>query len=120
MKSLMKQIAIAFVITSLAAVSAFAKTRKEAISLTSNTTVNGTLVKKGNYELRFDEEKGELSIVKDNKVVAQATTTAEKRDAKARRFELRLSGTGEERQLTGIAFAGQDQNFVLSSSAASN
>jgi hypothetical protein len=43
MKSLIKQIGIAFVIASLAAVSAFAKTRKESITLATNTTVNGTL-----------------------------------------------------------------------------
>ena len=119
MKTLMKQIAIAFVIASLAAVSAFAKTRKESITLTSNTTVNGTLVKKGTYQLKYDDEKGELSIMKDNKVIAQATTTVEKRDGKARDFELRMSGSGSERQLTGIAFAGSDQNIQLSSSSAS-
>jgi hypothetical protein len=119
MKSLIKQIGIAFVITSLTAVSAFAKTRKESITLTSNTTVNGTLVKKGTYDLKFDEEKGELSIIKSGKVIAQASTTTEKRDGKARQFELRLSGSGEEQQLVGIAFPGADQNFVINGAAAS-
>ena len=120
MKTLMKQIAIAFVIASLTAISAFAKTKKESITLTSNTTINGTLVKKGTYQLKFDDEKGELSIMKDNKVIAQASTTMEKRDGKAREFELRLSGTGSERELIGIAFAGSDQNIRLNSSSASN
>ena len=83
MKTLIKQIGIALVIISLAAVSVVAKTRKESISFTSNTTVNGTLVKKGTYQLKFDDEKGELSIVKDGKVIAQASTTSEKREAKA-------------------------------------
>jgi hypothetical protein len=120
MKSLLTKIGIAFVITSLTAVSAFAKTRKESITLTTNTTVNGTLVKSGTYQLRFDDEKGELSIMKDGKVIAKSSTTSEKRDSKAaRQFELRLSGSGEEKQLIGIAFAGADQNIVLNGSSAS-
>ena len=119
MKSVIKRIGIALVITSLTAVTAFAKTRKESITLPTNTTVNGTLVKSGTYELKFDDEKGELSIVKNGKVVAQAGTTTEKRDGKARKFELRLTGAGKEKQLVGIAFAGSDQNIVLNGSSAS-
>lgn len=119
MKSLIKQIGIAFVIASLAAVSAFAKTRKESITLATNTTVNGTLVKSGTYDLKFDDEKGELSIVKNGKVLAQASTTTAKRDAKAQKFELQLTGTGKERQLVGIAFAGAEQNIVLNGPSAS-
>ena len=120
MKSLIKQISIALVIASLAAVSAFAKTRKESITLATNTTVSGTLVKSGTYDLKFDDEKGQLSIMKNGKVVAQASTTTEKRDGKARKFELRLTGAGEAKQLVGIAFAGSEQNFVLNGSSASN
>lgn len=120
MKSLIKQIGIALVITSLTAVSAFAKVRKESITLSTNTTVNGTLVKSGTYQLKFDEEKGELSILKDGKVIAQSGTTTEKRESKAsRQFELRLTGSGAEKQLVGISFAGADQNIVLNGSSAS-
>lgn len=119
MKSLIKQVSIALVMLSLAAVSVVAKTRKESISFTSNTTVNGTLVKKGTYQLKFDDEKGELSIVKDGKVIAQASTTSAKREAKAAKFELQLSGSGAERQLVGIAFGGTDQNFVINGASAS-
>jgi hypothetical protein len=120
MKSLLKKIGVALVITSLAAVSAFAKVRKESITLSTNTTVNGTLVKSGTYQLKFDDEKGELAIVKDGKVLAQSSTTSEKRDSKAsRQFELRLVGSGEEKQLVGISFAGSDQNIVLNGSSAS-
>ena len=120
MKSLIKQASISLVILSLAAVSVVAKTRKESISFTSNTTVNGTLVKKGTYQLKFDDEKGELAVIKDGKVVAQATTTTAKRDAKAQEFELQLSGLGAEKKLIGVAFAGENQNIVITGASASN
>ncbi len=119
MKSSLKQIAIALVITSLMAISAFAKTRKESVTLPSDTTINGTLVKSGTYDLKFDEANGELSIIKSGKVIARATTTSEKRDAKARKFELRMTGNGSEQQLISIAFAGADQNLVLNGTSAS-
>lgn len=120
MKSLIKKISIALVITSLAAVSAVAKTRKESVTFSTNTTVNGTLLKKGTYQLKFDDEKGELAIIKDGKVVAQATTTTAKRDAKAPEFELQLSGLGAEKKLVGVAFKGDEQSFVITSASASN
>lgn len=120
MKTLIKQISIALVIASLAAVSVVAKTRKESVTFTSNTTVNGTLVKKGHYQLKFDDEKGELAIMKDGKVVAQANTTSAKRDGKAPKFELQMTGSGAARQLVGVAFAGTDQNIVISGTSASN
>jgi hypothetical protein len=119
MKSLIKQICIALVIGSITAVSAFAKTRKESITLATNTTVNGTLLQSGTYDLKFDDEKGELSIMKNGKVIAQASTTTVKRDGKAQKFELQLTGTGKEKQLVGIAFAGAEQNIVLNGSSVS-
>ncbi len=101
-------------------VSAVAKTRKESISFSTNTTVNGTLLKKGTYQLKFDDAKGELAIIKDGKVVAQASTTTAKRDDKAPEFELQLSGLGAEKKLVGLAFAGEEQNIVITNAAASN
>jgi hypothetical protein len=120
MKSLIKKISVTLVIASIAAVSVVAKTRKESVSFSSNTTVNGTLLKKGTYTLKFDDEKGELAIIKDGKVVAQATTTTAKREAKAQEFELQLSGLGAEKKLIGVAFAGEDQNIVITGASASN
>ena len=119
MKSLLKQIGIAFLITSFAAVGALAKTRTQSVTFASTTSVNGTLVKQGNYELKFDEAKGELSILKDRKVIAQATTTTENRSEKAHGFEMRTTGSGDGQQLIAIAFAGSNQNIVLNGSSAS-
>lgn len=119
MKSFLNRVALALLITSLASVAVFAKGKKETVSFPTSIKVNGTVVNKGVYDLKFDDKTGELSIVKDNKVIARATASAEKRDKKARQFAIRSSGTGDETQLVSVTFAGADHDLVISSSQAS-
>jgi hypothetical protein len=119
MKSILNRIAMALLITSLASVAAFAKTNKEKVKLDTNIKVNGTLVNKGVYDLKFDDKTGELSIVKDNKVIARATASAEKRERKARQFALRSAGTGADTQLISVTFAGADHDLVINGTQAS-
>lgn len=119
MKTLLNRIALAILITSLASVAVFAKAKKETLTLTAPIKVNGTLVNKGVYDLKFDDKTGELSIEKNNKVIARAATSVAKRDQKANKFELRLSGSKDDRQLTGVTFAGTDQDIVISGTQAS-
>ncbi len=113
------RIAVAFLIASLASVAAFAKTRSEKVTFLNDIKVNGTLVKKGAYDLKFDDQTGEVSIVKNGKVVARANSTMEKRQTKARRFEWKYAVQGDSAELTHVVFPGQDQNVVLNSAAAS-
>ena len=117
MKSFVNRIAIALLITSLAGVTAFAKTHKKEFTFDSATKLNGTVVKKGTYDLKFDDASGELSLVKDNKVVARATTSSQKRETKARRFSVRLAGSGDDLELIGVTFEGADHDNVISNLA---
>lgn len=119
MKSIVNRIAIALLITSLASVSVFAKAKKETLKLLTDIKVNGTLVKKGVYDLKFDDQTGELSIMKGDKVIARATTSSIKRDSKAKTLELRTTGNGDEMQLLSVAFTGAAENLVLNGSQAS-
>jgi hypothetical protein len=119
MKSLFSRIAMALLITSLASVSVFSKTAKQSITFRTDTKVNGTLVSKGVYDLKFDDKSGELSIVKDSKVIARATAGVEKRDHRSRQFVARFAGTGADLQLIGVTFEGADQDVVISGSQAS-
>ena len=119
MKSILNRIAVALVITSLASVMVLGKARKEKVTFDSNIKVNGTLVNKGVYDLKFDEKTEELSIMKGSKVIARTTTTVGKRDGKAARFELRSSRNGDETELTSVTFAGMDHNLLINNSPAS-
>ena len=119
MKTILSRIALAFLIASLASLSVFAKGKKETANFPTNIKVNGTLVKKGVYDLKFDDKTGELTIVKDNKVIARATASLEKRDRKARQLVLRSAGSGDDTQLTSVAFTGSEENLVITGSQAS-
>src|SRR2546426_7162078 len=116
MKTLINRIAIAFLIASLASVAVFAKSRKQSLTLQSNLKVNGTLLKKGVYDLKFDEEKNELSVLKNGKVVAHANVGSEKRQNKAQSLEFRTAGQGDDAQLVSVTFSGMDHNLVLDGS----
>lgn len=111
----MNRVAVVLLIASLASVAAFAKTQKEKVTFVDDIKVNGTLVKKGTYDVKFDDKSGEVTIMKSGKVVARANSTMESRSNKARNFEFRATNA----ELTHVTFAGSAQNVVLNSAAAS-
>jgi hypothetical protein len=100
----------------LTSVMAFAKVHKEKVTFDSDIKVNGTVVKKGTYDVKFDDESGQLSITKNGKVVAQAMAKLEQREKKANDFQLRSTTTGDETNLIGVTFGGSDKNVVITSS----
>jgi len=113
MKSVINRVLVAFLLVTLAGTAAFAKTKMGRVSFMSAIKVNGTLVKKGDYDVTFDEMTGEVSFEKNGKVIAKAAARLEKRNRKADgiAFETRQAEMGME--LVSIAFSGSDQNVVL-------
>ncbi|HEY6232466.1 MAG TPA: hypothetical protein VIW64_14485 [Pyrinomonadaceae bacterium] len=116
--SSLRKLAVAILVVSLAGISAFAKSKKQSVTFATDIKVNGTLVTKGVYDLKFDEQTGELSIVKDNKVIARATASSAKRDRKARTLEVKSIANGDDIQLVSVAFSGADHDLVINSSQA--
>jgi hypothetical protein len=102
----------------LASVAAFAKTHKHTVTFDNDIKVNGTLVKKGTYEVKFDDETGQLSINKNGKTVAQTMAKLEQRDKKANGFQVRSIGEGEQAVLVGVTFSGSDKDVVVTGGGA--
>jgi hypothetical protein len=102
----------------LTSVIAFAKTQKQRVTFDTDMKVNGTLVKKGTYDIKFDDQTGQLSIVKNGKTVAQAMTRVEARAKKAYDFQLRSTVDGGETQLVGITFGGSDKDVLITNGGA--
>lgn len=116
MKSIVNRIAVVLVIGALTSMVAFAKVHKHKITFENDTKVNSTVVKKGTYDLKFDDATGQLSIVKNGKVVAEAMAKLEPRTKKAGDFQLRSAGSGDNTELIGFTFGGSDKDVVLTNS----
>jgi len=119
MKSILNRVMVVLLVGALTGVVALAKVQKEKVTFESDIKVNGTLVKKGTYEVKFNDETGQLAIVKNGKTVAEAMAKVEPRAKKANDFQLRSTVNGNETQLIGVTFGGSDKDIVLSNSGTS-
>ena len=118
MKSIVNRMLVVLMVGALTSVVAFAKVHKQRVNFDNDIKVNGTVVKKGTYDLKFDDETGQLSIVKNGKVVAQAMARVESREKKANDFQLRSTVNGDETQLIGVTFGGSDKDVLITNSGA--
>jgi hypothetical protein len=109
---------VVLMVAALTSVVAFAKVRKQTVTFDTDIKVNDTLIKKGTYQVKYDDETGQLSILQNGKTVVQATTRLEDRVKKANDFVLRSEVNGDQTQLTGVTFDGSDKNVVITSSGA--
>ena len=104
---------IGCLLVTLAGATAFGNTRKSDIALSADTKVNGMVVKKGNYQVVFDDQSGELSIFKGAKLVAKTSAKLEKRDQKARGTEVQTILDGMDQKLVSVSFRGSYDNVVV-------
>jgi|SRR5436309_7093992 len=116
MKNYLQRTLIALMVCALAAITAFAaKVKKEHITLTSDVMVNGTLLKAGDYDVKFNEETGELAILRDGTVKAKTTARLEARNDKAKNSSVRTRMVGNTTELIGVTFGGATQDVVITS-----
>jgi len=120
MKSIMNRMLVVLMVGALTSVVALAKVQKHKVTFDSDMKVNGTVVKKGTYDVKFDDQTGQLTIAKNGKVVAQAMARLESRAKKANDFQLRSTGSGDDTNLVGVTFGGSDKDVVISSSGATS
>ena len=118
MKSIVNKVLVVMMVGALTSVVAFAKVQKHRVTFENDIKVNGTLVKKGIYDVKFDDATGQLSIVKDGKTVAQAMARVEAREKKASDFQLRSTVNGDETQLIGVTFGGSDKDLLITNGGA--
>jgi hypothetical protein len=124
MKRFMKTFFAALIIGALASLSALAgdkgKVEKKTITFTDDVMVNGTLVKAGDYEVKFDESSNELSIVKNGKVLAKTPAHVETRSDKAKNTALRTVEKGGNAELIGVTFGGSDRDVMVGATGSTN
>jgi len=120
MKSMVSKLVAVLMVGALTGIVAFAKVHKQKVTFENDIKVNGTLVKKGTYDVKFNDETGQLEIVKNGKTVAQAMAKLEQREKKANDFQLRSVSNGDELQLTGFTFGGSDKDVVISNTGSTS
>lgn len=115
MKKLAGMIMTTLAICGLVAGMAFAKgkTHSHDISFNENTLVNGTMVKKSEYQARFNEETGELSIMDGKHIVATAKAREESLKKKAEQTSYDLHQSEQGPVLTQVTFEGNHYTLKL-------
>jgi len=117
MKVFLKNTFVALLICALASIAVVTtakdKVKGETVTFTEDTMVNGTLVKAGEYQIKFNEQTGELSILKDGKVKAKTTAQLQSRSDKAKNTAVRTLDKGGVAELIGFSFGGSKQDLVV-------
>jgi len=85
------------------------------LTFPDDVMVNGTLVKAGDYEVKFDEATNELSIIKNGKVKAKTPAHVEARSDKAKNTALRTVDKGGKTELLGVTFSGWTRDVIVGS-----
>ena len=112
MKYFVRHLLMGLMIVALAGVMAFGKDKVKRTSVTfpTDVMVNGTSVKAGDYNVKFDETTGELKILKGNKVVVTTTAHLEDRAVQADGTRIRF----RDNELVSITFGGDRHDVVVS------
>lgn|SRR5574341_2540119 len=122
MRNFLKRFFCALAIAAVASFSATArdkrKVEKKSVSLPQATMVNGTLLKPGEYQIKFDENTNELRIFQNGKVKATTLAHLEARAGKAKETAVVLvQDGGETAELRGVTFRGWDRDVVVNGSS---
>jgi hypothetical protein len=121
MKRLLKSTLMALMICALASIAVFGaakdKVKTETVTFTSDVMVNGTLLKAGDYQVKFNEQTGELAILKDGRVKAKTTAQLQSRSEKAKNTAVRTLSKDGVAELIGFSFGGSNQDVVVGASS---
>jgi len=117
MKRFMKLFMVALIVGALASVSILAgdkgKVEKKTITFPEDVMVNGTLVKAGDYEVKFDDATNELSIIKNGEVKVKTAAHLAARADKAKNTALRTVDQNGVASLIGVTFGGSTQDVMV-------
>lgn len=113
MRRIVNRLMMAFALCALMSAFGYAKVKSEDVTLPQDLLINGTLVKKGNYKLKFDEQTGELLLLKGKSIVARINARLEKREREAARTEFGMITQGDAKALRSITFRGERETIVM-------
>lgn len=78
MRKFINRFVVLLVVLALSSIMALAAGKNRKVTFLTDVTINGTVVKKGTYQVTFDEKTGDLTIMDKKTVVAKANARLEK------------------------------------------
>lgn len=109
--------ALAIAVVASLGVAAKDKTKRKTVEFTQDVTVNGTVLKAGVYDVKFNEETGELTVIKNGKVKATTTAHLEARSNEAKDTAVLIANKGGGvAEFRGITFGGSSHNVIVGGS----
>ena len=118
MRKMITRTVITLALSTLTVATALAGDQRSRIKLEEDTRIGGATVVAGSYDVRFDEESGELSIMKGSKVVAKTKARSEQAASKHRNTTFLVAEENGGRVLRSIGFGGSKQVAVVGDSVA--
>jgi hypothetical protein len=109
MKFVVKQLVLGALVLSLASAVAFGKVKTKTVTFAEDMTVEGTVLKAGEYRVKFDDQTNDLEISKNGKVVVKTKARLEARTDKARDTKIRSI----DNKLISITFGGDRNDIVV-------
>ncbi|HYY96726.1 MAG TPA: hypothetical protein VE713_19635 [Pyrinomonadaceae bacterium] len=117
-KSVCAALALALVALCVGTASAKVKTRK--LTFGSDFWLGETLVKKGTYNVSYDDKTSEITVADKQATVARASVRAEAREGSTAVWDVTLAPKGDGLALTRLAFPGDRQALIVGEASASN
>ena len=121
-KNLLRATSI-FILCALVGGSALANMKTKNVHFNEDVSVGGTIVKKGDYKVSFDDQTKELTISSGKKIVAKTTASLEEAKVKTGlvsepSYRTKLEKEGGARLLTSVYVGGA--NAVLGDNASTS
>ncbi len=113
MKKVLNSILMVLMICVMLSGLGLAKDKGRKVVFPRDVMVQGTLVKKGTYQVVFDEQANKLTILQDDKTIATSTARAEAIKNRATNTELLINKKDNASILRGVILAGENQAVVI-------
>lgn len=96
---------------------AYAGGKGKKVEISRDVVVNGVEVKKGKYQVTFDEERNEMGIWQGDKLIAKSNARKGLRKDKAFSTQILTSKDNKNNILRGIIMEGQQETILLNNNS---
>ena len=113
MKKIVSPILVAFLVCPMLSILALARGKNEKVTFSRDMVVNGTVVKKGTYRLKLDDQSKELSIMDGKTTLVKTAVRLENSKRRPSSTEIIFNEKDNTNVLKSITFVGDSDTIIL-------